>query len=102
MAQHVDRYIKAETNGGWPFAAFIIAVAVVINLAVFWLHSTTYYPPTDLRFRAKGAGTHAEAGGHDAADSHGSEASPASEGGDPSRGQAQTGADPSRPAGAGH
>lgn len=71
MAQHVDRYIKAETNGGWPFAGFIIAVAVVINLAVFWLHSTTYYPPTDLRFRAKGAGTHAEAADHGAADTHG-------------------------------
>ncbi len=102
MAQHVDRYIKAETNGGWGFAWFIIAIAVVVNLSVFWLHSTTYYPPTDLRFRAKGAGGHGAEAPHGAADTHGSEASPASEAGDPSRGQTQTGADPNRPAGGGH
>lgn len=54
--EHQDRYIQAHTNKGWGFAGLIILLAVVTNLAVYWLHSSTYYHPRDLRFRAKGSG----------------------------------------------
>jgi len=66
--EHQDRYIEAHTNKGWGFAGFIILLAVVTNLAVFWLHSSTYYHPRDLRFHAKGAAGHgAPAADHGAA-----------------------------------
>jgi lantibiotic modifying enzyme len=34
-------------NGGWGVALFIIALAVVTNLAVFSIHKTTYLAPPD-------------------------------------------------------
>ncbi|HLV26940.1 MAG TPA: hypothetical protein VKZ41_11575 [Gemmatimonadales bacterium] len=53
--EHQDRYIEAQPNKGWGFAGVIVLLAVVTNLAVYWLHSSTYYEPRDLRFQAKGA-----------------------------------------------
>lgn len=52
---HQDRYIEAKPNSGWGFAGVIILLAIVTNLAVFWLHSSTFYHPRDLRFQGKGS-----------------------------------------------
>ena len=53
--EHQDRYIEAQPNKGWGFAGLIILLAVVTNLAVYWLHTSTYYHPRDLRFVGRGA-----------------------------------------------
>jgi hypothetical protein len=60
--EHTDRpatrpVIRREhRNGGWGFALFIIALAVVINSTVAYIHYTTSSrPPQDVMFRAKGA-----------------------------------------------
>jgi hypothetical protein len=71
--EHQDRYIEAQPNKGWGFAGLIVLLAIVTNLAVYWLHSSTYYHPRDLRFVGKGApGQHAPAAeaGEGAAGAH--------------------------------
>jgi cbb3-type cytochrome oxidase subunit 3 len=54
MAQHVDRYIPAETNGGWGFASFVIVLALVLIAGVAYIHNKTYKHPTDVTARAIG------------------------------------------------
>ena len=51
---HVDRYVPAETNGGWGFATAIIALAVLCIVVVTILHKKTYKLPTDVTARSIG------------------------------------------------
>ena len=44
---HTDRYVPADTNGGWGIAAGVIALAVALIVAVTIIHKRTYKPPTD-------------------------------------------------------
>lgn len=56
MAQYIDRYVPADTNGGWGFAAFVILlVAICIGTATY-IHKRTYKHPTDVTWRAVGEG----------------------------------------------
>jgi hypothetical protein len=54
MAQYPDRYVPADTNGGWGFASFVIALAVVFNVAVTYIHKQTYKHPADTTMHGKG------------------------------------------------
>lgn len=58
--RHVDRYVPADTNGGWGIAAGIVALAVVLIIAVTIIHQRTYRHPTTVTWHAKG-----QAAGHD-------------------------------------
>ena len=60
---HQDRYVPAVTNGGWPFAGGVIALAIVCIAAATYIHKKTYKHPTDVTWHAKGQRT-APAGGH--------------------------------------
>jgi hypothetical protein len=44
---HTDRYVRAETNGGWGFAAMIIGLAVACIVFATYVHQKTYKHPTD-------------------------------------------------------
>jgi hypothetical protein len=55
MEKHVDRYIPADTNGGWGFAAGVIALAVFCIVTVTIIHRSTYKHPTDVTWHAKGS-----------------------------------------------
>jgi hypothetical protein len=61
--EHQDRYVPADTNGGWPVAGGVIALAVICIIAAKVIHDRTYKPPTDVTWHAKGQRT-APAGGH--------------------------------------
>jgi cbb3-type cytochrome oxidase subunit 3 len=64
MAHHVDRYVPAETNGGWGFATFVIVLALVLIAGVTYIHKTTYKHPTDVTARAIGDAPAAAATSH--------------------------------------
>jgi hypothetical protein len=51
---HVDRYVPAQTNGGWGFASAIIGLAVACILFATYVHQKTYKHPTDVTARAIG------------------------------------------------
>ena len=51
---HVDRYVPAQTNGGWGFAGFIIGLAIACILLATYVHQKTYKHPTDVTARAIG------------------------------------------------
>jgi hypothetical protein len=57
MAQHVDRYVPADTNGGWGFATAVIVFALVLIAGVTYIHKTTYKHPTDVTWRGIGEGS---------------------------------------------
>ena len=59
---HQDRYVPAETNGGWPFAGGVILLAVICIAAATMIHKKTYKHPTDVTMHAKGQ--RAAEGGH--------------------------------------
>jgi hypothetical protein len=61
--EHQDRYVPADTNGGWPIAGGVVLLAVVCALAATAIHNKTYKDPTDPTWHAKGQRT-APAGGH--------------------------------------
>jgi len=42
---------------GWGIALFIILLAVGSGLTAFYVHKTTFRPPTDVRMKAVGEGT---------------------------------------------
>jgi hypothetical protein len=44
----VDRHVPADTNGGWPFAAGIILLALVCIATATYIHKKTYRHPTDV------------------------------------------------------
>ena len=52
--QHQDRYVPADTNGGWPFAGGVILLAVVCIIGAKVIHDKTYKHPTDVTWHAKG------------------------------------------------
>jgi hypothetical protein len=56
MALFPDRYVAAETNGGWGFAGAVILLAVVCIVGVTIIHKNTYKHPTDVSWHSKGAG----------------------------------------------
>ena len=62
--QHIDRYIPAETNGGWGFASFIILLAVICIVTATYIHKHTYKHPTDVTWHGPGSGDAPEPAGH--------------------------------------
>jgi hypothetical protein len=56
MSDYIDRYVPAETNGGWGFASAVIILALVCIAGVTYIHKTTYKHPTDVTWHAKGSG----------------------------------------------
>ena len=54
IPQHTDRYVPAETNGGWGFAAFIVLLAVICIATATYIHKKTYLHPTDVRMHSTG------------------------------------------------
>jgi hypothetical protein len=62
MTTHTDRYVPADTNGGWGFAAFIICVAAVCIATATYIHKRTYRHPTDVTWHGKGSGPSANEG----------------------------------------
>lgn len=37
----------AQTSRGWGIAAFVVALAIVTNAFIFYVHKQTYRHPTD-------------------------------------------------------
>ncbi|HKW47981.1 MAG TPA: hypothetical protein VJN70_11065 [Gemmatimonadaceae bacterium] len=52
--QHVDRYIPANTNGGWGVAAFILLLALACIVTATVVHKRTYRHPTDVTWHGRG------------------------------------------------
>ncbi len=44
---HTDRYVPADTNGGWGIAAIVIALAIACIVTATVIHKQTYKHPTD-------------------------------------------------------
>jgi hypothetical protein len=65
--QHVDRYVPAETNGGWGVAAGIILLAVACIATATYVHQKTYRHPTDVTWHS---GTRAAGGEGTTAPAH--------------------------------
>ena len=63
MANHIDRYVPAETNGGWGFASGVILLAIICITTATYVHKRTYKHPTDVTWHGKGSGDHAAAAG---------------------------------------
>ena len=51
---HIDRYVPAQTNGGWGFAGLIIGLAVACIVLATYVHKQTYKHPTDPTAQAIG------------------------------------------------
>ena len=56
MAPYTERYVPANTNGGWPFATFIVVLALVCVATATYIHKQTYKHPTDVTWHGKGSG----------------------------------------------
>jgi hypothetical protein len=56
--QHVDRYVPANTNGGWGFATFIVLLAVACIATATFVHKRTYKHPTDVTWHGRGEPDH--------------------------------------------
>jgi len=52
--QHVDRYVPANTNGGWPIAAGIVLLALACIATAAYVHKKTYRHPTDVTWHGRG------------------------------------------------
>ena len=52
--QYVDRYVPADTDGGWGVAAGVILLAVACIATATYVHKKTYRHPTDVTWHAKG------------------------------------------------
>ena len=52
MAQHIDRYVAPETNGGWGFASFVILLAVLCAATAGYIYKKTYKHPTDVTWQS--------------------------------------------------
>lgn len=69
MSDHIDRYVPAETNGGWGFATGVIIFTILLIAAVTYIHKQTYKHPTDVTWHGKGssdaAPEHAAAAAHE-------------------------------------
>ena len=62
MNGQTDRYVVAETNGGWGAVAFVWVLTIVLIMTVTLIHKRTYKHPTDVTWHARGE-RHAEPGG---------------------------------------
>ena len=62
MSEYTDRYVPADTNGGWGFAAGVIAFALILIASVTYIHRQTYKHPTDVTWHGKGSGGDEPAG----------------------------------------
>lgn len=60
--QHQDRYVPADTNGGWPIAAGVVLLAIICAGIATTVYKKTYKHPTDVTWQAKGQ--RPAAGGH--------------------------------------
>ncbi|HMA25193.1 MAG: hypothetical protein ACM37U_13050 [Gemmatimonas sp.] len=56
MSEHIDRYVPADTNGGWGVAAGVIALTVLCIVTVAYIHKQTYKHPTDVTWHGRGSG----------------------------------------------
>jgi hypothetical protein len=56
MVQHEDRYVPADTNGGWGVASFVIALVAACIVTVTIIHKNTYKHPTDPTWHGIGSG----------------------------------------------
>lgn len=54
--EHTDRYVPANTNGGWGFGAAIILLAVACIVTATVIHKKTYKHPTDVTWHGIGSG----------------------------------------------
>jgi hypothetical protein len=52
--EHQDRYIPAETNGGWGVAAGVVLLALVCITVATTIYKKTYKQPTDVTWHARG------------------------------------------------
>ena len=48
MAPHTDRFVRADVNGGWGFATFVIVLAAVLCASAAYIHNKSYKHPTDV------------------------------------------------------
>jgi hypothetical protein len=62
MAKYPDRYVPADTNGGWGYASFIVGLAIACIVIVTYIHKQTYKHPTDVTWHGKGSGDAAPEG----------------------------------------
>lgn len=51
---HQDKYVPADTNGGWPIAMAVVALAAALIVMVVVIHKKTYKSPTDVTYHAVG------------------------------------------------
>jgi hypothetical protein len=54
MNPYAGKHIPFK-KGGWGVAAFICLLAVASAASAYYVHKTTYKPPTDVRFHAIGS-----------------------------------------------
>jgi hypothetical protein len=54
--EHKDRYVPANTNGGWPVAGGIILLALIFIFSAYTIHKKTYKHPTDPTWHGIGSG----------------------------------------------
>jgi hypothetical protein len=59
MTVHQDRYVPADTNAGWGFGAFIIALAIACIVTATIVHKKTYLHPTNPTWHGIGSGDNA-------------------------------------------
>jgi hypothetical protein len=52
--QQAPRHIPFKQEG-WGTALFVVLLAVATAAGAYYVHKSTYVPPTDVRFRAIGA-----------------------------------------------
>jgi hypothetical protein len=64
MSNHIDRYIPAETNGGWGFATVVLVFTALLIAGVTYIHKQTYKHPTDVTWHGKGSGDTPERTAH--------------------------------------
>jgi hypothetical protein len=62
--EHQDRYVPADTNGGWPVAAGVVLLAIVLSATAWKIRHDTYKHPTDVTWHAKGQRPAAGTAGH--------------------------------------
>ena len=51
---YVDRYVPANTNGGWGVGIGIILLAVACIVTATVVHKRTYRHPTDVTWHGRG------------------------------------------------
>ncbi len=54
---HEDKYVPANTNGGWGVAALVWAIVIALIVWVTYVHNKGYRHFTDVRARPHGEPT---------------------------------------------